>query len=190
MNTAQPWFALQTKPRNEKRVDYLLKQKGYEAFTPTYRQKRRWSDRTTEIELPLFPRYTFCRLLPGALGKIVSIPGVNRIVGFGGKHAEVAPEEIEAFQVLAQSNCLREPWNYIPDGTLVLVKTGPLAGIRGIVRHDGDCRRLIISITLLQQSVAIQLDDATVVSVISRFNAEQPELSAESDLALRVLMHG
>src|SRR5215510_9576130 len=98
MNTAQPWFALETKPRNEKRVDYLLKQKGYEAFTPTYRQKRRWSDRTTEIELPLFPRYTFCRLHPGALGKIV---------GFGGKHAEVAPEEIEAFRVLAKSNCLR-----------------------------------------------------------------------------------
>jgi transcription antitermination factor NusG len=190
MNAAQPWFALQTRPRNEKKVDYLLKQKGYEAFTPTYRQRRRWSDRTTEIELPLFPRYTFCRLNPGALGKIVSIPGVNRIVGFGGKHAEVAPEEIEAFRVLARSNCLREPWKYLPDGTLVLIKTGPLAGIQGIVRHDGDCRRLIISITLLQQSVAIQLDDATVVSVISRFNAEQPELSAESDLALRVLMHG
>src|SRR5262245_24320810 len=52
MNNAQPWFALQTRPRNEKRVDYLLKQKGYEAFTPTYWQRRRWSDRTTEIELP------------------------------------------------------------------------------------------------------------------------------------------
>ena len=101
MNTPQPWFALQTKPRNEKKVDYLLKQKGYEAFTPTYRQKRRWSDRTTEIELPLFPRYTFCRLNPGALGKIVSIPanwttlvGEDRFVVIGAGRSYFRPQEL------------------------------------------------------------------------------------------------
>jgi hypothetical protein len=59
MSAVQPWFALQTKPRHEKKIDYLLRQKGYECLTPTYRQKRKWSDRTVEIEMPLFPKPGF-----------------------------------------------------------------------------------------------------------------------------------
>jgi hypothetical protein len=41
MSAAQAWFALQAMPRNEKNIDYLLRQKGYERFTPIYRQKRK-----------------------------------------------------------------------------------------------------------------------------------------------------
>jgi transcription antitermination factor NusG len=187
MNSTESWFALQTKPRNEKKVDYLLKQKGYQSLTPIYRQKRKWSDRTVEIELPLFPMYVFCRFNPATLGKIVSIRGVLRVVEFGGKLAEVAVEEVEALQILAESNFLREPWRYLPEGTLVRVETGPLAGIQGIICTSENKRQLIISITLLQRSVAVQLDDSTVVSVVSERAKERTELSAELDLAVRLL---
>jgi transcription antitermination factor NusG len=187
MNSAELWFALQTKPRNEKKVDYLLKEKGYQCLTPVYRQKRKWSDRTVEIELPLFPMYVFCRFNPIALGKIVSIRGVLRVVEFGGKLVEVAVEEIQSLQILARSSSLREPWRYLPEGTPVRVETGPLAGIQGIICKSGNKRQLVISITLLQQSVAVQLDDSTVVSVVSELAMERTELSAESDLAIRLL---
>jgi transcription antitermination factor NusG len=187
MNSVEPWFALQTKPRNEKKIDYLLKQKGYQSLTPVYRQKRKWSDRTVEIELPLFPMYVFCRFNPAALGKILSIRGVLRVVGFGGNPTEVAVEEIEALQLLARSSFLREPWRYLPQGTSVRVETGPLAGIQGIICTSGDKRKLIISITLLQHSVAVELDDSTVVSVVPGLATEGTELSAESDLAIRLL---
>lgn len=50
MSNAQPWFALQTKPKHEKQIERLLRQKGYECFTPTYRLKRKWSDRVVETE--------------------------------------------------------------------------------------------------------------------------------------------
>jgi len=166
MDTEIPWFALQTKPKNEKKVERLLTSKGYECCLPMYRQKRRWSDRVIEVELPLFPMYIFCRFNSFAMGKAISTPGVTRIVGFGGRHAEVRIEEIEALQLLGNSDCLREPWAYIPDGTLVQVETGPLTGAQGIFNSGEDKRRLVISVTLLQRSVAVQLDENTVISLV------------------------
>jgi len=187
MSAAHAWFALQTMPRNEKKVDYLLKQKGHECFVPIYRQKRKWSDRSVEIDLPLFPTYVFCHINPSVLGKVIATQGVTRVVGFGGKPAAIAVEEIEPLQLLTLSNLLREPWRYLPDGTTVVVETGPFAGVQGIICPDENGRRLIISITLLQRSVAIQLDEDTVVSVVADCRGSRSRLSVESELAVRLL---
>lgn len=188
MDTIQPWLALQTRPRSEKKIDSLLRQKGYECFTPTYRQRRKWSDRIVEVDLPLFPMYVFCRLSSSALDKAISTSGVVQIVRFNGKFAEVDVEEIKALQLLMQSNLLREPWKYLYTGTLVQVETGPLAGVQGIISAEGDDKkRLVISVTLLQRSVAIQLDEDVVLSGVARqheFNAAQ---SAESKIAAKLL---
>jgi transcription antitermination factor NusG len=187
MNTAQSWFALQTMPRSEKKIDRLLGEKGYECFTPTYRQKRKWSDRTVDVELPLFPTYVFCRLNPSVLGKVMATRGIVRIIGFGGKPAEVATEEIESLQLLAQSDFLREPWRYLPEGTPIVVETGPLAGVQGVICPSENGRQLIISVTLLQRSVAIQLDASTVISVVAGVRRREVRGSAESDLAVKLL---
>lgn len=184
MNKTTPWFALQTKSRNERSVERLLTQKGYECFLPTYCRKRRWSDRVVEIESPLFPMYIFCRFHSSALGKAISTPGVTRIVGFGGQFAEVEVEEISSLLLLSQSRLLREPWSYIPDGTRVQVETGPLAGAKGIFNSDKDSRKLIISVAILQRSVAVQLDEKTLISVI-----EGPKGTAREDgsMALKLM---
>ena len=187
MYAMHPWFALQTRPKNERKVECLLKQKGYDCFTPVYRSKRKWSDRIVEIDFPLFPGYVFCRFNSSALGKAVSTQGVTRVVGFGGTPAEVAREEIEALQLLTRTDFLREPWKYIPNGTLVLVETGPLAGIQGIISTDENKKQLVISVTLLQRSVAIQLDEDTVISVVEDLKESRVEFSRESNLAIKLL---
>jgi transcription antitermination factor NusG len=190
MNAVAPWFALQTTPRNEKQVERLLTHKGYECCLPLYRQKRRWSDRVIEVELPLFPMYIFCRFNSSAIGKAVATPGVTRIVGFGGRSAEVKIEEIEALQLLSQSSLLREPWAYIPTGTLVQVETGPLTGAQGIFCSGDEKRRLVISVTLLQRSVAVQLDENTVISLVEdskEIKEDKVILGDKSDLALKLM---
>jgi transcription antitermination factor NusG len=190
MNAVAPWFALQTTPRNEKQVERLLTHKGYECCLPLYRQKRRWSDRVIEVELPLFPMYIFCRFNSSAIGKAIATPGVTRIVGFGGRSAEVKIEEIEALQLLSQSSLLREPWAYIPTGTLVQVETGPLTGAQGIFCSGDEKRRLVISVTLLQRSVAVQLDENTVISLVEdskEIKEDKVILGDKSDLALKLM---
>jgi transcription antitermination factor NusG len=190
MNTAIPWFALQTKSRNEKKVERLLTHKGYECCLPMYRQKRRWSDRVIEVELPLFPMYVFCRFNPSSTGKAISTPGVTRIVGFGGQPAEMEVTEIEALQLLGKSSLLREPWAYVPNGTLIQVETGPLTGVQGIFYSSEDKRRLVISVTLLQQSISVQLDKNTVVSLVEdpkEVKKDKATLNDQSGLALRLM---
>jgi len=187
MKTPQAWFALQTRSRSEKKTGHLLSQKGFECLTPTYRLKRKWSDRVVEIDWPLFPMYVFCHFNASAMGKVLSTPGVIKIVGFGGKPAEVAIEEMEALQLLAQSSCLREPWRYIPHGTRVLVESGPLTGIQGIICHDDKHQRLVISVTLLQRAVAINLDEKTIVSVIPDSNGSRNQFGSVSEVACSLL---
>jgi transcription antitermination factor NusG len=187
MYSERPWFALQTKPKSERKVERLLVQKGYDCFTPTYRSKRKWSDRTVELDLPLFPGYVFCRFNRLVLGKAISTQGVTRVVGFGGTPAEVDREEVEALQLLSQSKFFREPWKYLPDGTLVLIETGPLTGIQGIISFDGNQRRLVISVTLLQRSVAIPLAEDTVISVIEDLKESRIRFNSESILAVKLL---
>jgi transcription antitermination factor NusG len=187
MYTAHPWFALQTRPKNERKVECLLNQKGYDCFMPIYRSKRKWSDRVVEIDFPLFPGYVFCRFNASALGKAISTEGVVRVVGFGGTPAEVDSEEMEALGVLARTSLLREPWKYLPSGTLVLVETGPLAGIQGIIKADENNKLLVISVTLLQRSVAIQLDEDTVISVVEDLKEGKGKFRSEPHLAVRLL---
>ncbi|HKX30458.1 MAG TPA: UpxY family transcription antiterminator [Blastocatellia bacterium] len=187
MNQVTPWFALKIRSKNEKRVRLLLAQKGYECFLPTYRQKRRWSDRVVEVEVPLFPTYIFCRFSEGALGRAVATPGVTRIVGFGGQPAEVEVKEIEALQLLAQSSLLREPWTYIPNGTLVRIETGPLAGARGRLSSGEDRRRFVISLTLLQRSVMVQLDENTLVSVVEEPKNRKTRIDYRSEISLNLI---
>src|SRR5262249_13140044 len=184
MNAITPWFVLQTKPRFEKKVKRSLTRKGYECFLPTYQQRRRWSDRTIVIELPLFSTYIFCRLNSSAIGKAVSTPGISRIVRFGGHPAEIPADELETLQLLAQSNLLYEPWGYISSGTLVQVETGPLAGVEGIICSSDDKRRLVIPVTLLQRSVAVHLDDNTVVSTVSVARDSSPAVRENVDAGI------
>jgi transcription antitermination factor NusG len=132
--------------------------------------------------------YVFCRLGPSVLGKAVSTSGVIKIVGFNGKPAEIAVEEIEALQLLMQSNLLREPWKYLCQGTRVLVETGPLAGVQGVIcAEDDNKRRLIISVTLLQRSVAIQLDSDTIISAVADLKWEGARRRIETDMAVTLL---
>jgi|ERR1044072_2175588 transcription antitermination factor NusG len=165
------WFVLQTLPRSEKKAAYLLGQKGYECFLPTYRQKRHWSDRVVIVDLPLFSSYLFCRFNSLVLGRALDTPGVSRIVAFGGRPAEVPEDEIESLKLLTKSDLLRTPWSFLPDGTVVRVESGPLTGATGIICVSDRKHCLVISVTMLLRSVAVQLDDNTVVSVIKNPNS-------------------
>src|SRR5580658_745927 len=56
------WFAVQTKPRHEKRVAAELDEKGITVFLPLVSALHQWTDRRCEITLPLFTNYTFVRI--------------------------------------------------------------------------------------------------------------------------------
>jgi transcription antitermination factor NusG len=152
------WYALHVRRRFEKVVAGMLRNKGYEGFLPVYRRERRWSDRIKQIELPLFPGYVFCKFDLSTRLQILTIPGVNAVVGFGKKIMPIDESELEAVRNLLKSGQFCEPTPFIGVGNRVRVESGPLAGAEGFVINVKNALRLVISITMLQRSVAVEID--------------------------------
>ena len=153
-----PWYALQVRPRYEKVVAWSLRSRGYSDFLPAYCCTRRWSDRIQKLALPLFPGYVFCRFDINKRLPILTIPGVKRIVGMGKLPHPVEENEIAALQVVVSSGLLLKPWPFVRVGQRVRIQDGPLRNVEGILSEIGDRGQLIVSITLLQRSVAVTID--------------------------------
>ena len=160
------WYALQIRQRYEKPASEILKNKGYEEFLPMYRARRRWSDRIKEVDLPLFPGYLFCRFdLNAKRAPVVTTPGVTRIVAYGGIATPVDETEIAGIHKLLDSGCLAEPWPYMTQGDIVRIRHGALQGVEGTYIETKKGNRLVLSISLLQRSVAFEIDSASVTLV-------------------------
>ncbi len=160
-----PWYALQVRPRFEKMVASTLLSKGYEGFLPLYRNRSRWSDRIKEVDLPLFPGYLFCRFDINKRLPILVTPGVMQVVGVGKSPYPVDNAEIEALQSIVISGLQAEPRSYLNIGEKVRIEIGPLAGVEGILLALKGSSKLVVSVSLLQRSVAVTIDDSWVVPV-------------------------
>jgi transcription antitermination factor NusG len=169
---SHPWFALQTRCRYESFVSKQLRHKGYEVLLPLYKCRRCWSDRIKELELPLFPGYLFCRFNLLDRLPILVTPGVVQVVGFGKNPVPVDDAEIAAIQIVVQSGLPRQPWPFLQIGQKVRVECGPLCGLEGIFMDFKGHHRLVLSVTLLQRSVAVEVDGAWVIPIPQRHPAD------------------
>ena len=163
------WYALQVRPRRESMAAEILRNKGYKPFLPTYKSKRRWSDRTKILELPLFSGYLFCRFDLETRLPILTTPGVNSIVGAGRIPQAVDETEIEAIRTMINSGVACDPYPHLPAGQLVRVGYGSLEGLTGVVQKHRNEYRLIISVTLLMRSVSVEIDRAWLTPIHSSF---------------------
>ena len=152
------WYALQVRPRFEKAVAHNLQSKGFEELLPSYRCRRQWSDRVKEFELPLFPGYVFCRFNIDDRFPILVVPGVTSIVGVGRSPSAIDEQEIENLRSVLESGVPYQPGPFISVGQTVSVEHGVLQGLEGIVTMVKNEFRLIISVSLLQRSVAVEIN--------------------------------
>jgi len=160
-----PWFALQVRTRNEVGIAEQLNGQGYERFLPLYKMRKRWSDRIKEVDTPLFPGYLFCRFNPQDRLPILKTPGVMQIVGFKNGPVAVAESEIQALQTIAAAGAPLQPWPFLTAGDRVRIDSGPLLGLEGILTEVRRSHRLVLSVTLLQRSVAVEIDSALVTAI-------------------------
>ena len=157
-----PWFALQVRTQHERAVSDLLQVKGYEWFLPFYKCRKRWSDRIKEVDAPLFPGYLFCRFDVQERLPILKTPGVIQIVGYNRRPVSIDESEIHAIQTLVSAGIPNQPWPYLHAGDRVQIESGALRGVSGILTDFKGKHRLIVSITLLQRAVAVEIDAALV----------------------------
>jgi transcription antitermination factor NusG len=153
------WYALYSCPRHEKLVHQQLIAKAVESFLPLYKCLRRWNDRTAWVELPLFPGYLFVHIQLSARLRVLTVPGVVRLVGFNGQLASLREEEIQAIKS-AVALQVAEPCAYLVEGRRVRIATGPLKGMEGIVVRRKGSLRAVISVHSIMQSFSVELDAA------------------------------
>jgi len=159
------WYALHVHTRKEAFVASQLSGQGIECFLPTYKSLRKWSDRMKEVELPLFPSYLFSRFDFQNRRPVVMTPGVLQIVGNGSTAIPVPESELSAIQTAVASGLPHQPWPYIEVGEKVRVARGTLAGLEGILVNFKGNHRVVLSVGLLQRSVALEVDLAWLVPV-------------------------
>jgi transcription antitermination factor NusG len=165
IKSANSWYALYVRSRHEKVVEDVLRGKGYSAFSPGYRVRRKYSDRTVDVEVPLFPGYVFCQFDAARRLPILTTPGVTFVVSTAGAPQAIEAHEIASLQTIVASGRPVQPWPFLKEGQQVRVQAGPLSGALGtLVRVKNDAR-LIVSVTLLQRSVAVEIDQDSAAPV-------------------------
>jgi transcription antitermination factor NusG len=155
------WFAISVVPRKEKVTAQTLRAKGYEEFLPLYTERRNWSDRMKAVDLPLFPGYVFCRLDPQFRLPVLKVPSVTNIVGFGKIPQPIDDAEISSLQTICRAKVHAVPCPYLTAGATVAIQEGPLKGVEGILVQDAveaTDARLVVSVTLLQRSVSVEVE--------------------------------
>jgi transcription antitermination factor NusG len=153
-----PWFAVRTRSNFEKIASVAMENKGLTPYLPTYRDRRRWSDRVVVSDMPLFRGYVFCRFDPLNRLPVLTTVGVISIVGCGTEPAPIDEAEIEAIQRILCSGLATEPCPFLKEGQTVRVTHGSLAGVEGILTKKKSDFRLVISVTMLQRSISVEID--------------------------------
>lgn len=159
------WFAARVRSNHEEKVGIQLAERGFEAFSPTYEVRRRWTDRWKTVELPLIPGYVFCRLYSSDWLPVLQTPGVVHMVGYGKTPVPVDEREMESLRILAGSGLPAAPHDYLRVGQLVRVCRGPLLGLEGMLESIKNSHRITISITLLQRSVSTEIEASWALPV-------------------------
>ena len=140
------WYALRTKSRHERVAEEYLKGRGVEVFLPLYKSRRLWSDRVKIVDLPLFDGYLFCKFPARHALVARSAPGVLYIVSCG-----------DAVRRILGKGLVASPTPYLREGMRVRIRGAEFEGMEGRLEKVKSQSRLVLSIHLLQRSVAFEV---------------------------------
>jgi transcription antitermination factor NusG len=156
------WYAIQTRSRHEKVVRDQLAAKSITHLLPLWRKRSVWKDRIKLIDMPLFGGYIFGYFALQDKLPVLETVGVVRIVGINGRPVPIPDEQITVVRTMMEHRLPCSPHPYLVEGMRVRIKSGLLAGAEGILIARKQRHRLVISVDLIQQSVAVDVDSAEV----------------------------
>jgi len=151
------WLAAYTTPRHEKMVARHLEVREVEYLLPLYRSVRRWKNGLkVEVELPVFPSYVFVRMDRCMSARVLGIPGVLSFAGSQRVPSSISDSEIEWLRTELPLRRY-EPHPFLVVGRKVRVVSGPLTGVSGILIRTKCGLRVVLSVDLIRQSVAVEV---------------------------------
>jgi transcription antitermination factor NusG len=157
--TGLHWYAVWSRSRHEKMVASTLTSVGVTTFLPLVTEMHRWSDRRKSVDVPLFPGYVFVQI-PNSAEAQLQVLKTSAVVQFIGNRKGAVPiqdKEIDDVRAVLEQRTSCSPYPFLQLGQRVRIRGGSLDGVEGtLIGRDSD-RKLVISITLIQRSLAVTL---------------------------------
>jgi len=155
------WYAVQMRGRFEKKVTAELEAKGIEAYLPAVKQVHRWSDRRQVVVVPLFPGYGFVHvcLTPKARLTVIQSAGVIGFVRFQGEPVPVPDKQVEDIKRILSQDLPCAMFPFLRVGQKVRIRGGCLDGIEGMLAERSSDKTLLIAITAIQRTIAIEISN-------------------------------
>ena len=151
------WFAAYTTPRHEKAVARQLEARHIESFLPLYKTARRWKNGCrVVVEQPLFPSYIFVSVPRRESVRVLQIPGVLSLVSAGREPSVLPASEVESLRAGLPLRHF-EPHPYLVVGEKARIVSGSLAGMVGVLVRKKNDLRVVLTLDLIRQSVAVEV---------------------------------
>lgn len=152
----QAWYALHVASCTEAIVAESLEDAGIEAYYPSATVKSARQYRPA-FEKPFFPGYVFSRFDLTERTPVIRIPQVIRILGSGHEPEVIPDSEIDGVKIMTAS-AIASPCPFLAHGVRVVIRTGRLAGVEGIVVRLKNKTRVVVSIKMLERSCSAEVD--------------------------------
>jgi transcription antitermination factor NusG len=161
------WFVLFVRTNQEKTTASRLNHLQIEHFLPCFRSLRQWKDRRVTLEVPLFPGYVFVHLPHAERMRVLTLPNVLYFVGSGSSPAVLSDEEIAWIgRGLQSGNAV--PHECLSEGQRVVITSGVLAGLKGILVRKVNNTRVVVSLDSIGRAFAVEVDLESVRALESR----------------------
>jgi transcription antitermination factor NusG len=167
LDRAAHWYAVHTRARHEKMVAERLREQGITTFLPLVKETHRWSDRKKVVELPLFGCYVFAKFAANVRDRlqICRTDGVLQIVGVRGEGIPIPDEQIDAVRSLLAEQLPFSSHPFLKIGQRVRICGGALDGVEGVLLSRNGDRTLIVSVDVIQRSLAVRIEGYRVEAV-------------------------
>jgi transcriptional antiterminator NusG len=153
------WYAVRTRSRHEKIVSQQLEKQGIESFLPLVKRTRQWTDRTKQVEMPVFSGYNFVRMVfTSAMRlRVLQTYGVAGFVGMNNVGTVIPDCEIQNVRTVLATSVPVEERTFLRVGQRVRIRGGALHGVEGILSAQDEDQSVVVSVELIQRSLSVRI---------------------------------
>jgi transcription antitermination factor NusG len=162
------WFVLFVRSNQEKTTAARLADFQIEHLLPCFRSLRQWKDRRVTLDMPLFPGYVFVHLPFSERLRVLTLPNVLCLVGSRQCPSVITEEEINWIKRGVESGNAA-PHAYLSEGERVIITSGALAGMQGILLRKLNKTRVVVSLETIGRGFAVEVDTGSVRPLETHF---------------------
>lgn len=132
------------------------RREGFAATLPCYDSPHKYRGKTVVFQKPLFPGYVFLRLNERETGPVRQNEAVANLLDVFDQ--ETFERQLSQILLALETRQEVRLAPFIVEGMQVRIKSGPLAGIEGVVESREGTTTVFLRLDFINQAAAVRLD--------------------------------